>query len=691
MSRRLILRLFLLLGLAAAAVVLLSMRHDLQAWFERARSGEGRWFEALDFPYRHMTYLYDLGVVDVNGDGQLDLYTSNHNYRQHLLLADGHGGYREALDAWGLGQDPRLPGFEQNRDPPRMARPGLYIFWQGDVLHLVAHRTAGWSPLRGRLKFYNRVEPVGETAWRTRFSAHVPPDAAVPITQVEFEATGEGRLRLYPHTRGTPVEVTLDAPWLAGKVYVGADAYAPELPQFTLDAPACRWCRRLELSTRDRHAMLWADFDGDGRMDLYINRGALGGMLRRFPPEVRTRIADEFLFGTPTGGFVDRAHELGLKKNDCSGRQARWVDFDRDGRLDLFVNCQDRGRAGGGFPKQLYRQLPDGRLQEVAAQVGLDLPQQQIVDMVWFDTDGDGSSELLTHEDTGFYLYRYTAGRFTRQRLGRGPFHRADVPGLRYEATDYWQFDGKLSVADYDADGDLDAFMTSKRGNVLLNNDGGRLRLLSPERVGLPAASVACAWVDYDNDGHVDMHCVPQGILRANGSGRFERTGMLRLLDQKYQAAIVQWYDRDGDGRLDLLLALQDNASLWRWWERWFKHADPKGRDDRFVWRILSYRNIGPAGPGLQLDLVGGRGNAQAIGARITAFWPGGRTLTHEVGAHEAAYSSQGHYRVYLGLGASVPTHLRLRWPAGPIQDIAVQGLGPRIVLRAPETVTGDR
>lgn len=687
--RRRLIALMALLPLLGLLFVAYSARHDLRAWWERVLSDEDKWFEQADFPYARMTYLYDMGVVDANGDGHLDIYTSNHNYRQSLLLADGQGGYREALSEWGLDQDPRLPGTEQNREAPTLDRPGLYIFWQSDVLHVIRQKTHGLATLRGRMVFNNRVEVVAQNGFTTRIREETSTGAAVPITLLEFEAQSDGELRIYPRTRGTPIKVELDAPWLTDNVYLGSEKRAPvagsfELASTTLDSPSqsCRWCQRFELNVRDRHAMLWADYNGDGHLDIFMNRGALGGMLRRFPPEVRARISDEFLISTGPGRFVDRARDLGLRKNDCSGRHARWVDYDRDGRLDLYINCQDRGKAGGAFPKQLYRQQADGRLKEVAAEVGLDLPDRQIVDMVWFDADADGWIDLLTHEDTGFYLYRNRVGeRFVGEYLGRGPFHRADVKGLKGETTDYWQFDGKLAVADYDADGDLDVFMTSKKGNVLLTNDNGRFPQSDPRAYGLPREAVACVWVDYDNDGRPDLHCVPQGIYRQGPGGQFRATNILRLMDLKYQAAIIQWYDKDNDGRLDLLLALQDNASLWRWWERIYKRSDVKGRDDRFDWEIQAWRNIGRVGRWLQIDLQGPKGNPQAIGASLQIVSGTSKTPTLQIGAHEMSYSSQGHYRLYLGFGESQPRALTVRWPSGESHLIQLNNLDRRIEL----------
>ena len=63
---------------------------------------------------------------------------------------------------------------------------------------------------------------------------------------------------------------------------------------------------------------------------------------------------------------------------------------------------------------------------------------------------------MLTHEDTGFFLYSRQDGKFTRTLVHSGGFVRSSVKGLKGNTDDYWQFDGKLNLADYDNDGDLD-------------------------------------------------------------------------------------------------------------------------------------------------------------------------------------------------------------------------------------------
>lgn len=664
--------------LALLVVAAYSAMDDLRPLFKRMTSGEGSYFAEMALPETELLQLYDMGMVDANGDGFLDIYTSAHNYRQNLWLSNGKGGYQDRLTAWGMDQSQSLPGAEQSEHVPVMDKAGLYIYWYSDLLNLVAHKTEGLAPLKGKLQFYNKVEIISNEGFQV--SSRVSEAAAVPVTHLDFSTEGSGRLSLYVSTRGTPIAFDLDVPWARERVFLGAQGTQPKTGTFHVPpngyktaagavSPACKWCQRFDLALRDRHGMAWSDYNNDGHLDVYITRGALGGTLRKFPESVRERVNDEMFVSHRPGQFADQIRQLGFSKNDCSGRHVRWVDFDQDGRLDLYINCQDRGNVAGGYPKQFYQQQANGQFVEIAAKVGLDIPNYQLIDLAWFDADGDGDQDMLTHEDQGYFLYVQQADhRFERRFIHRSEFERADVKGLKGNTDDYWQFDGKLSLADFDRDGDLDVFVASKKGNALLINAGGKFEASSPAKFGLPTASVGAAWVDYDNDGMPDLHTVPEGIFRQVKPGSFESTGLFALSANKYQAAFIHWFDQDNDGKLDVVMALQENASLWRWWEKPFRHKDVRGKDDRFRWKLLTYRNVGANGHWLQVNLRGAPGNPEAIGARVTLTTPAGRH-SGVVGGNESSYFSQGHYRLYFGLGGNTKAHrIEVAWPDGLTQ-----------------------
>jgi hypothetical protein len=646
----------ILFVLALTLVLAYSARDDLKPGVVRLLSSERNWFADDPLPLHKIEQIFDMGIVDANQDGLLDIYTSNHNYRQVLWIADGHGGFRDSLSEWGLDQIKAFPGWEQSEQAPPIDRKGLYVYWVGDTIHIRTHQVA--QPVRLKMHIFSTVEVTRNDGFQVEQLNSKALNKVVTETSLAVLAPRDGWLSLYVSTRGGPTRFTFDQTLPLSQIYIGSQRVSPQADS-------------VSLSLLDRHAMVWADFNDDGQLDLFMTRGALGGSLRKFPDDVKANVKDELLLSEGgTHRFNDATRTIGIEKNDCSGRHAKWVDFNQDGRLDLFINCLDRGNVAGSYGKQLYEQTADKRLVNAAAQHGLDLPNYELIDFSWLDVDNDGDMDLITHEDTGYYIYRNQGGQFAREFVYRAKFERGDIPKLKGDTFDYWQFDGKMSFGDHDNDGDLDIFVASKKGNVFLKNDGGKFTAVAPATLGLPTSSVAAAWVDYDNDGRLDLHTVPEGLFHQAKNLAFERTGYLSLRPNKYQAAIINWYDRNNDGSPDVLIALEDNASLWRWWEKPFKHKDVKGQDDRFDWQILSYRNVGPVGHWLELNLVGESGNPQAIGARVTITTPDGQQ-TQTVGASEGAYLSQGHYRLYFGLGAGGKVSaIHIHWPNGQTQEL---------------------
>ncbi|HTS20173.1 MAG TPA: CRTAC1 family protein [Casimicrobiaceae bacterium] len=650
--------------LVAAAAIAFVLAKELSwtdaYWLWHSRGS----FVEYPIPFKATQLLMDIGVVDANGDDWLDIFTTNHNYRQDLLISDGKGGYRDMLSDWGLDQVPAIPGVEISLREPDVSAPGLYIYWKGrKTLTFRTYRLKDVGRVRGKLRTYTSINSYKASGFAVEAPTTSPAAAnEAGETVMGFASEADGTLDLEIETPGVPVEVQLDGSLPLSSVYVGSGKASPRSANF-------------DLTFQDRHGMAWADYDDSGRMGIFISRGALAGTARTLPPKIGATIEDELFVSTAPGKYKNVASDVGIDKRGCSGRKVNWVDFDRDGRLDIFVNCQDRGRVVGAYPKQLYKQGADKHFVDVASDVGLALADQEIIDFVWFDADNDGFSDLLAYEDTGFYLYRNHEGKsFTREFIGRGKFVRGSNPKLRGTADEYWFVDGKLSVADFRGSGSLDVFCSSKTGNVLLVNDGhGHFSLVDPQAIGLPSASATAGWVDFDNDGLIDLYAVPQGIYRQRPDHRFESTGLLAFPPQKYMAAIVTWADLDNDGRRDAVIALIENFALWRWWEKLYKSSEDKlaGPEDKFVWNLTAYRNtVANRNHWLELRLVGKPGNAQAIGARVTLQTPDGQQ-TQVVGLNDGAFFSQGHYRLYFGLGARARAdRVTVRWPDGQVQDL---------------------
>jgi hypothetical protein len=638
-------RLLIFVAIVAAAV----------SGYSLLTHNDSKWFVDYPLPVVQADRLFDIGVVDVNGDNHLDIYSSNHHFRQVLLIANGQGSYRDVVSEWGLDQSKEFPLAELSFVVPDFSNPGLYIYWLGTQLIIRAIQIDGPEMWRGKVGFYDPVDILRSEGFAVEKRDPVAPDSE---TIIEFTANSVGLLRIRPGGQGLPIRFQVNGAAPLSKIFVGRGRVSPTTHEFTL-------------AMRDRHAMAWADYNSDGVLDLFINRGALGGTLQSHTSEIRESIKDELLVSNGKGRFVDLGASLGLDKRGCSGRHARWVDFDGDGLLDLFVNCYDRENVRGAFPKQLYRQDHNGYLHDVAEDVGLGLPEHQIASFAWFDVENDGDVDVLAFQDEGIFLYRNSGGHFDPEFISPQPSQPAERIGQTKGTA--WFYDGKLTIADYDTDGDLDAFSASKRGNLLLINREGSLFTMDPGSIGLPRKSITANWVDYDNDGLVDIHIVPEGLFRQQKNHSFVQAGALEIDPDQYKAAICNWFDVDNDGRLDVLMALSEERDFKHWWELTPK---PIGPDS---WKVVSYRNIASSdNHWLQVKVGGSNGNPQAIGARVEVS-AGDVHQVKEVGHSEGAFFSQGHYRLYFGLGGSKKLDkLTVRWPDGyerVFQDIAADKL----------------
>jgi hypothetical protein len=550
--------------------------------------------------------LFDLGVADFDGDDDLDVFTVNHNERQSLLANQGDGGFVDRLSSVGLDQLPQFPGFEVPA-APNTAGNGVDLY-----------RTPGSDPVEGALRVAVRTDPGDEVNGIVEFrfpvavnrddgadvSIDVDATRTPPVYSVHFTAGENALIELEPEQMAAPVALWIDDAVPLSAIHVGPLGVSPTAHRFTL-------------YLRDRHGMAWADYNRDGRIDAFIARGGL----KRRVGEFGGLILDELMLGDGSR-FHDAIASSGILKGACRGREVSPVDVNRDGLLDVFYGCQ------GSHPA-LWLQNADGTFTNGSAQlvrggVGGD-------HFKWLDLNGDGREELLASRGHKLLVFRRSpGGRWSKRQALRtsGP------PRSR------------VTTADFDRDRDPDVFVASPKGNTLLINREGELRVRARRRFGLPkSGSFTASWVDYDNDGRTDLYAAPQGLFHGVGN-RFRATGIANSAPTTNET-LATWFDFNGDGARDLLRYHSDKAP----------HAT--------LLENLEHRNHW-----LEVELVGPHGAYPALGASVRVRIER-RGQTQWVGQNEGSRYSQGHYRLYYGLGdANHADLVTVTWPNGSIQRL---------------------
>ncbi len=284
---------------------------------------------------------------------------------------------------------------------------------------------------------------------------------------------------------------------------------------------------------------IFADYDDDRRLDLYIVR--VGGNL------LYRNVGD--------GRFEDVTRTAGIAGPGGGGR-AVFVDLDLDGDLDIY-----EARDGAN---RFYRNNGDGSFEERAATAGIAGEEEaDSRDVVFGDFDDDHDVDLLVINANG------SNALFSNARQGRFEDVTAES-GLAGGGSS-----GAAAVGDYDNDGFLDLFVTALSGgaHTLYRNEGDGT--FEVDRRSDPAlseirdvAGLGAAFLDFDNDGHLDLLVVgePTGesgrgvvLFRNDGTGRFEDAS--RFLPPDLEGArglAVADYNEDGD--LDIFLAASDGG-----------------------------------------------------------------------------------------------------------------------------------
>jgi len=385
----------------------------------------------------------------------------------------------------------------------------------------------------------------------------------------------------------------------------------------------------------DAHGAVWADFDKDGYLDLYVSKGT---------PKADSNNYNELWKNNGDNTFTNVASSSGVTGRSYRNRGACAIDYNLDSELDIFATSFDT-------PNLLYRN--DGGLQfvDVAREAGLLRSDIENRAAAWADFDQDGFMDVLITKASVLFKNR-----------GDGTF--VDVTAAAGITTSV----NAQSAAwgDYDNDGDLDLYLTMWDpegppivGSLYQNNGDGTFTDVTTKSGAInTAGALGTTWGDYDNDGFLDLYIVntekgttdPNRLFRNNGDNTFTDVAEIAGVGAKTgqgRGSDGTFADYNNDGFLDLFVCNGAGST---------------------VGPYLLYRNNGNSNGWLKVVLIGQQSNRSGIGAKIL-LRAGGRTQFREyTGQH---YMSQNQIPVHFGLGgATIVDSLSIQWPSGNRQRV---------------------
>jgi hypothetical protein len=417
-------------------------------------------------------------------------------------------------------------------------------------------------------------------------------------------------------------------------------------------------------------AVCVGDYNNDGFEDLFITYFGQNKLYRN----------------NGDGSFTDVTKQAGLLSDVPRwGAGCTFVDYNRDGHLDLFVSnylqfdlarvpkpganssctwkgmpveCGPRGLPPGYH--SLYRNNGDGTFTDVSKQAGIsDLRGSYGMTAVAADFNEDGWPDIYVACDStpSLLLMNNRKGGFSEEGVLRGVALSED--GMEQAGMG-------IGIGDYDLDGHLDIFKThfADDANGLYRNDGrGNFEdVTRASKIGVETRYICwgAGMVDLDNDGLPDLFMTtgsvypqiekklpqlpnrgPRVVFRNLGNGRFEE-----LTDEAGPGVAAAHCSRgcafgdfDNDGDIDILIVnLSEPPSLLR--------NDIRGKHH---W--------------LKIKLIGTKSNRSAIGARVVLHY-GSRAQAQEVMSQSSFYSANDP-RLHFGLGDETSADIEIRWPSG--------------------------
>lgn len=419
------------------------------------------------------------------------------------------------------------------------------------------------------------------------------------------------------------------------------------------------WTDPVNPDDGDWHGWALGDMEGDGNLDLAIVEGAKFFQFTK---------RDKLFKGLGNGTFTLNALEAGFDLNENEGGSAFWVDFNNDGKLDLFV------KDWTSSPNRLYRNNGNGTLTDVGVSAGL--ADVRGSNSAWADYDNDGYMDVMI---TGLGGMVPDPPDTLFHNQGNGTFvdvsATAGIPVRTIGRGIAW--------GDYNNDGNIDVFIARGTAGVIPpddltktslyrnNGDGTFTEVTDQAGVGISANTWAAVWGDYDNDGYLDLFVANSGDLPTNNpcylfhnnkDGTFTNVAAaqgLQLQDNISAHKGASWADYDDDGFLDLMI--KNGVG-----------TEEKGNGaDKGTHKL--YRNTHPGNSNhwLKINLVGRQSNLHGIGAKLKLIANGlpDQYRQYDGGGGGSLYS-QSVEPIHFGLGRATKARLQVIWPSGVVSSI---------------------
>ncbi|MEP6917541.1 MAG: CRTAC1 family protein [Acidobacteriota bacterium] len=420
------------------------------------------------------------------------------------------------------------------------------------------------------------------------------------------------------------------------------------------------------------------DYDNNGYLDLYVTALGLNLLYRNNGDGTFTDV-------TAAAGVAGLAREWSTSTG--------FLDFDRDGKLDLYVvnyldyRLDDNPYCGqrkegyrmhclptlfDGTADRLFHNNGDGTFTDVSRQAGIASPAGKGLGVAFCDFDRDGNTDIYVANDmVRNFLYRNN-GDGTFQDVAYGA-------GVGFDGSGKPQAGMGTDCADYNGDGRPDIFVTNfaEELNTLYENRGEGVFEDVTVKAGLSSGFVPLGFgtkmFDFDNDGDLDLYVTnghvidnvklyqpsltyaQKDLLYENVGGKFRdvslQSGPALQVDRVGRGLAVA--DFDNDGRLDVVItSVGQRPVLLR----------NQGADDNH-W--------------ITIRAKGRTSNRFGLGATVQVQTSAGRQV-REVN-NVASYLSSNDIRVHFGLGAAkIIQQIDVHWPSGTTQvlkDVAIDRL----------------